>query len=208
MAVEDGDVIQVTVSIDLTEAVVAQNIFYWRLVDPIPDNPTAAQIIAVLDTKLTAMYNDIAAYIADEVLVDEFDANKIEWNVDYWETVETLGGAPLAVAGTAVQDQLPHGVAAVVTANTSRPQTRARKFFPGFGEDTVEESTWTGAALTALAALIVEWLTDQGVTGSALLEPVVVGQSGPSAGLIYALISAAASGIAGYQRRRKPGVGT
>lgn len=207
MAVNDGDVVKVVVDIDAPNLVIMQNVFYWRLDDPTPDNPSNAQIITALDTRVTDIYEQVDAYMNQDYLVDEFTAERIEWNVDVWETVENLGTAALAVAGEDLTGGVPHGAAATITAQTSRPQTRARKFIPGVGEDQVDESTLSGALLTALALFATSWLTDQLVTGSAELIPVVVGQSGASAGLVYPLLSTAASGIIGYQRRRKPGVG-
>lgn len=207
MAINDGDVVKVVVSIDAPNTQIMQNVYYWRLQDPTPDNPSNAQILSALDTKLTAMYQLIDQEMANDYLVDEFWTDKIDWNGTFWETVESLGQTALAVAGTSANDSIPHGCAATMTAHTSRPQTRARKFLGGIIENNVVDSTLSGSLLTALATFATSWLLDQGVIGSAYLEPVVVGQSGPSAGLIYLLLSAAASGISGYQRRRKPGVG-
>lgn len=208
MAVSDGDVLKVVLSVEAPDIVVAQNVWYYRLDDPVPDNPTNTQIINTLQTKFQAMATDIAAVLSDEYTWDVIKTDRIEWQVDHWETVENLGEKNVLVDGTAIQDAVPHGVAGLITAVTSRPQTRARKFLAGFGEGEFADSTLSGTLLTAMAALIVEWLTDATVTGSAVLEPVVVGQSGPSAGLIYALVAAAANGIGAYQRRRKPGVGS
>lgn len=205
-----GDIYKVVVSIDLPSLVIAQNVYAWELSDPTPDSPTNTNVMNALDGKLTAMYNDIAAQVADDVLVDVFDADKVEWNaVDkYWETVESLGQQPLAVAGTNVDDAAPHGCAGVVTADTSWPKTRARKFFPGIAEGAFTDSILDGATLTALSALIVEWLADIIVVGNADLIPVVLAVSGSQEGTALRLLAAAAGAIVGYQRRRKPGVGS
>lgn len=207
MAVNDGDIIKVVVNIEAPDLVVMQNVYYWQLDDSVPDSPSTAQILTALVTRLQAMYETVDAQIVDDYLFDDFSAERIEWNVDKWETVENLGEGLLDVAGESAGDAAPHGIAGVLTAQTARPQTRARKFIPGFAEGSMVDSTLNAAILTGLANFAIAWLTSQGVVGSAELVPVVVGQSGPSAGLIYFLISAGASAIAGYQRRRKPGVG-
>lgn len=208
MAVSDGDVLKVVLDISQPSAVVGQNVFYWQLDDPTPDNPSNAQIMTALDTKLTAMIGDIQTATADDYTYGDFIASKIEWITDKWVTVEDLGTGAVNVTGSSVNDSAPHGIAGTITAYTSRPQTRARKFLPGFSKLEYTDSTLSGTLLVALAAYVVEWLTNQAIVGSAELAPAVVGQSGPSAGLIYLLLSAAANGIAGYQRRRKPGVGS
>lgn len=207
MAVNDGDIVKVVVTVNCPDLVIAQNVFYWELDDPTPDNPSNAQIVTACDTRLDDMYSKWDDGMGADYLVDEFTVERVEWNVDKWETVENIGTNPLAIAGIGAGDSPPHGIAAVITAQTSRPQTRARKFLPGIVEGQVLDSTISGTVLGYMAQFIVSWLTNQTVVGSAELVPVVLGQSGPSAGLVYALISAAASAIAGYQRRRKPGVG-
>lgn len=207
MAVTDGDIVKAVVTLTGPTQGIAQNVYYWRLDDPTPDNPSNSQILSAVDTRLDDMYAKIDDAMDTDYDVDDFVLSRIEWNVDHWETVENLGESTLAIAGIYVGDAVPHGVAGIVTAQTLRPQTRARKFLYGLAEAEIADSTWSGAVLGWIAQFIVSWLTDQVVVGSAELIPVVVGQSGPSAGLVYALISAGASALAGYQRRRKPGVG-
>lgn len=208
MTVSDGDILKVVVSWECPSAVIAQNVWYWTLDDPTPESPTNGQIISTLDSELSAMYNDIQSALSTEYEVEDFKTDRIEWNVDTWETVENLGLNDLSIVGGNALDAVPHGVAAVITGTTTRPQTRARKFFPGFGENLFEDSTLQGTIITALSALVVEWLSGRTVVGAASLEPVVLGQSGASAGLVYLILEASINAISGYQRRRKPGVGS
>lgn len=208
MTVQDGDIVRVRAFIELPSLVEAQNVYYWKLDDPVPASPSNTQVSDALDTKITAMYEDLEGEVTDEMTVDHIEIEKIEWATDHWETVENLDDRSILVAGTTTADMVPHGAAAVITGNTSRPQTRARKFIPGILEARTLESTLTGPALAALGAYAVEWLTDLLLAGSAYLVPAVVGQSGPSAGLSYLLTEAIVSSIIGYQRRRKPGVGS
>lgn len=209
MAVTDGDVIRCAVNIALPDLVIAQNIWYWQLEDSVPNNPTNAQVVTSVDNELTALYEDIEAVMTDGATVLDADIDRVEWEIDHWENKENVGIATLAIVGNdAVNDMAPHGCAVVVTANTPRPQTRARKFFPGIVESAFLDSDLGGTILTALTQLGIEWLSGRLVTGSAELVPVVLGQSGASAGLVYPLVSAIVNGLVGYQRRRKPGVGS
>lgn len=208
MAVTDGEVLKVVTSITAPDSVICQNVFYWQLDDPVPNSPTNSAILSALDLKLTALYETVDQLIHSDYNVDEAKVDKVEWQTDHWETVENIGIVDVSVVGTSVAGAAPHGVAVTLTGNTTRPQTRARKFLPGFSEGEMANSTLSGTVLTALALFATEWLADELVGGSAYLVPAVVGQSGPSAGLIYLLASAAANAITGYQRRRKPGVGS
>jgi len=208
VAIVDGDLLRVSVNIALPDLVVAQNVYYWQLSDPSADEPSHAQIVSALDTKLTAMYEDISPGMADTTTVLDADVDKIEWDTDHWENTENVGIATIAEVGGNEDDMAPHGVAGVVTANTDRPQTRARKFFPGFVDQMFTDSDAVTNLVSWLTQLTLEWLTDRDVIGNAVLVPVVAGQSGASAGLIYPLVSAVVNAIAGYQRRRKPGVGS
>lgn len=207
MAVNDGDILKVVQSITCPTLVHAQNVYYWRLDDPTPDNPSTAQILAAIDTRLDDMYQKVNNEMSNAYEADNFTVERIEWNVDVWETVENVGTGNIAIVGDQPGDAAPHGCACVVTAQTSRPKTRARKFLPGVIEVDFEDSTLNGTVLGVLAQFVISWLTAQSVVGSAELVPVVASQSGPTAGTIFALISAVTPAIVGYMRTRKPGVG-
>lgn len=207
MAVSDGDVIKVVQEILMPLSVEGANVYYWQLDDPTPDNPSTAQILSALLTRLQALYGAIDQNIVTDYEFPVFTAERVEWDGTKWETVENLGEGLTNEAGEAVTNAVPHGVAAVVTATTSRPQTRARKFLPGFQNIDVVDSEWAAGALTALSNFSTAWMTDQAVVGNAFLVPVVTSVAGPTAGTVFALVTGIVAGISGYQRRRKPGVG-
>ena len=163
MAVGDGGILKVVVESSGPSESIAQNVYYWQVNDPSSYEPTNTQIMTALDTKLTAMFNDIASTLSNAYTWEDFTVVEIEWNVDKWETVEDLGTEVLNETGGSANDAPPHGVASVITAYTTRPQTRARKFFQGHVEGDYEDSVLSGALLTALSALVVEWLTDQAI---------------------------------------------
>lgn len=208
MAVTDGDVMRCTVSITLPNAVVAQNVYYYQLDDEFGVAPSNAAIGAAIDTQLTNLYQAIEAVMVTGAEATHVEIDKIVWDGAGWETVENLDQRLIGVSGTEVTDMVPHGVAPVITAGTSRPQTRARKFIAGVAEDLMTDSDLGGTALAALADFAAEWISSYVVSGTADIVPVVVGQSGASAGLVYLLINWVVRSIVGYQRRRKPGVGS
>jgi hypothetical protein len=210
MALPDGTILKCVVTIELPDTVIAQNVWHWRLRDPESIEPTDIQILNAIENHLEDIYTNLQSSIANDVLVDEVDVDVVEWNPteEYWETVLNVGSRVLGINGSNATDAVPHGVAAAITGDTAQPRSRARKFFPGFAENGVDDSTWSGGVLTALAAAIVDWLTDRMVYSTAVLEPGIPGEGVLSAGVWLPLISAAAQGIAAYQRRRKPGVGS
>lgn len=209
MAVTDGDVVRVSVNISLPDLVIAQNIFYWQLDDPDSDNPGNAAVTSNLGTKLTSMYGEIEPNLPDSVTILDAAVDRVEWETDHWEVKENVGVDTLAIVGDdAVNDMAPHGCAGVITAHTSRPQTRGRKFFAGLLEGQFVDSDIGGTLLTALTDLGIEWLIPEALAVTAELIPVILGQSGVSAGLIYPILGLTVNSIIGYQRRRKPGVGS
>lgn len=208
MTVQDGDVIRVTLNATMPDLVVAQNVYYWQLDDPVPDSPTNDQIRAAIDAKLTAMIGDIQSIVVNDVEFTNAEIDRVEWETDHWETKENLPTAVISTVGTETTDMIPSGCAAVLTADTSRPQTRGRKFLPGFYEAGATDNDWIASVQTALTAFAVEWALNRLVTGSAELVPAVLGMSGASAGLIYPIAAIIVNSLVGYQRRRKPGVGS
>lgn len=208
MAVNNGDLIKVVQTIGCPSNVIAQNVYYWLMSDPAPDNPSNAQVVAAVDTRLDDMYSQLDAEMSDRYEATTFTVERIDWSVDHWETLENIGTGDIAVQGEDVGGVgMPHGNAAVVTCTTSRPQTRARKFLPGFNETLVDDSELGAAILAVLATYASSWLSAQVVVGAAELIPAVASQSGPTAGTIMMLATAVVNSIVGYQRRRKPGVG-
>lgn len=207
MPLNDGDVCKVVLEILMPETAIGANVFYWQLDDPTPDNPSTAQVLTALVTRLQDMYGAVDQDINLGYSFETFSAERISWDGLKWETVENLGEGLVGEDGESVVRGLPQGNAGVITAQTTRPQTRARKFIPGFRTDAQDDSVWIAGVLTALGNFATSWLTDQAVIGSAYLVPVVVSVAGPAAGTIFALVTGTVAGISGYQRRRKPGVG-
>lgn len=206
MPVADGEVLRVTVFIDAPDSVIMNNVYHYQLSDPNPDNPTDAQILTALDVEMTAIYEAWDDEMSAEYDVDRLECDKVEWNAvdDIWEVVDNIGSVVLAIPGLGISDASPHGCSANISFSTSDPKRRGRKFFPGISEDGVDDSTLIGAVQTVLAAMGVAILADRAVTGGANLIAGIPTTLGTFLPLIVAIVNT----ISGYQRRRKPGVGT
>lgn len=208
MAVSDGEIIKVTIECVCPDLVIAQNVYWYRLDDPTPDNPSNSQIVAAVDTALDDMYSAINGKISTQYEFDDYTVDKVEWDGTKWEVTENLGLGGINIVGLNSGDAFPHGVAAVVTGRSTRPQSRGRKFIPGYVESFANDSTWVATVITDLVAYGLEYLLDRTVVSAAQIVPIIASQSGPTAGSTFDLIEALIPLVSGYQRRRKPGVGS
>lgn len=199
----DGDIYKVLLEIEMPNVQLGANVFYWRLDDPEAVEPSKESVTNAIEAHLETMYQEIDQLISDEYTFSDAYIDRIAWDGAKWETVEDMGSEVINITGTETGDACPHGVACVVTADTPKPKTRARKFIPGVIETAFTDSSLNASLVTALVAWAARWLTDKVVTGSAKLVPGVVTKLGTWEPIILAAVNA----IAGYQRRRKPGVG-
>jgi len=198
------DCFRADVLITMPNSVLGMNSWTYYLWDPTTTNPGDGAIVSAIGNKLTAIYQDIQAMVSTAVEFVEVEISRIEWNGTKWIVDEYINTVDLNVVGNDATDMAPHGVAAVVTGHTDYPKTRARKFFPGIGEDNISGSTISAGLLTLLANLAVEWMADYGLGGDAYLVGAALSTvNGQLAEIIRTTIPA----YAGYQRRRKPGVG-
>ena len=174
MTVSHEDILRVTLVWDLPGTVVGNNVFYWKFDDPQADEPTDSAIITSLVTKVSAMVTDIQSHLSTDITADDIEVDKIAWNVDKWEVTENIGEGLIDITGTNTTDAIPHGVAALVTAKTAKPKTRARKFFPGIAENEVTDSTLSSTLLASLANLAAEWLSEVAPSTNSELIPIVI----------------------------------
>lgn len=208
MAVTDGDIIKIVQDVVGPSLSVAQNVYWMRLDDPTPNSPSNSQIVSTVEGYLDDMYNEVLPRMSNAYEVADFTVERMEWDGEKWEVVENVGTGDTALTGGSTDDALPHGCAAVITARTERPQSRGRKFLTGIVEDWASDSTWVATVLTDLADFALEYLSSRGVVGASALEPIIASTGATTGGQIFDLLLAAVPAIVGYQRRRKPGVGS
>jgi hypothetical protein len=205
---ENGDIFKATVTISLPSLVEAQNVFYWELRDENLGTWEDSWILDRIPGALDDFYTELLSRIANDVEIMDVNIDKVEWQTDKWVVVDTLGTVDLSLNGSNATDATPHGVAATLTCETDQPKSRGRKFIPGIAENDFTDSTASGALLTALTAALAVWLSDIGLSGVAVLVPGIVSVGLVGAGNFYEFTAGIVNSIAGYQRRRKPGVGS
>lgn len=202
MSVSANTILRVVGEVVMPATSLAQNVFYTKFLDDGGSNDDQ-DVIDDCAYWVDQIYNELTSQMSTlitpgECVVYQWDPIDLDW--------DELGSAALSDVFAGAGDMLPHGVAAVVTGRTVDPDVNGRKFFPGFVEAMCSESAWSGTALTALALAGAEWVTPYtGIeTGSGFAPGVwSTVQSEFKAFVINYIINA----IAGYQRRRKPGVG-
>jgi len=207
MPPSNQELYRATVTFDMPDQTIAQNVYAWMLSDPTGLIDVDQDIGDCIQTALTTMYGYLLAYLDAAVTIRDVAVEAIAWATDHWEIVRWLGAWVLDDDGTGATQMMPHGVAALVGAGTNSPFTRARKYIPGIAEGAIDGGTLSSAFFAALANYGAEWVSNQLIETGAQLIPKVLSTGGPNIGTAKELTTYAATDIPAYQRRRKPGVG-
>lgn len=202
MAISSGTILKVVVSLLMPDSVIAQNIFYTVITDLVTSD-AEDDVVDDMIIWVEAMYTDLIGNLSDQmagsdVKVYEYDPIDEDW--------DEVGSNTWSVTFTGTGDMIPHGVAAICYAKTLDPDVQAGKYIPGITEDSFSESDLNAGLVTDLAQFCATWVG--GFTGTN-----TGGTVGPgvwsTVGAVFKLFNGnyVINGLAGYQRRRKPGVG-
>lgn len=194
-----NDVYQIAARMLLPDDSVAVNVFYCRQDDvaPVDEEDT----LIVLSSWVSRMYEDIEGLMDNEITFIESAIFKRNVVLDTWVGV---GDFDITATPTVEQEMVSHGVAFVMRASTAVGKIIARKFLPGFGEQHITQSLWSGTVLTAVASFALEWITDFIASGGSFTP----GTWSTSLNLFMPFTGESFLNIRnGYQRRRQPGVG-
>lgn len=201
MAVADGTVLRIVGQLLFPDDVIAQNVFNLVFADTGGSNDDEDVISDCVDW-LEGMFGNITALIDEDVDTDEIFVYFYDFVDDDWDE---LGASTWDVTFSAAAGMLPHGVAAVILGRTIDPDVSGKKYIGGMQETFVDDSTLGTSMINAMALLAADWITPfVGSATGADFAPVVWSPTRTNA---YLLRSASVNAIAGYQRRRKPGVG-
>lgn len=202
MSIEAGAILRVVAELIMPGSTVAQNVFYAQFNDTGGSNADQDVVDDLVDW-VDDIFNQIVNQMSDtitagEVKVYQWDALDLDW--------DEIGSNVATFAPADVGEMLPHGVAAVMTGRTFDADVNGRKFFAGFSEGEQDGSYWVALALTNLLLAGAQWLTTFAgtATGSTFYPGVWSVAQVVFRRFVDNLI---VNGVAGYQRRRKPGVG-
>ncbi|GAI53633.1 unnamed protein product, partial [marine sediment metagenome] len=170
MAVIDTDILRVVASMLWSDGNVAQNVFNCVVsggVGPYTDSDVADDMEDWLDN----MYANITAGVSDELDGNSVTVYKYDSGDDDWDEVfsQAWGWNP-----TAVGDQLPRGVAALIRMWTEDPDVQGKKYIAGWNETDCTDGLFPAPSLVTFLAFAADWvLPFVGATSGATFTPGV-----------------------------------
>lgn len=202
MSIQEGTILRVVANHVEADGSIQQNVFNCVLTSA-GGSDDEEDVASDMEDWVTEMFNNLTAFLRvewdpGEVVTYEYDSGDDDWD----EVGSEVGSWVTSGAG----DPLPRGVAAVIQGNTMDPDIRGRKYIGMMDENNHTDEVWVSGLLTALAAFAADWVT--GFVGSATGATFTTGVWSPTKTTFVAFgTSVIINAIAGYQRRRKQGVG-
>lgn len=203
MTISSGTVLKVVASLLLPDDVIAQNVFNAVVTD-LSTSDAEEDVVDDCVDWIEALYSDVADQIADVVTASDVKVYEYDDIDDDWDEV---GTGDNTVSFTAIGEMVSHGVALIAHMRTIDPDTQGTKYIPGCAESGVNASNLGGAPLAAMADFVATWFTPfVGAETGGTFSPVVWSPTDTTPRA--AILSGYVNGQVGYQRRRKPGVGS
>ena len=202
MAIVNDDVIKVVQAVVLPDTVEALNVFYF--VCDFQAEQSEEDVVAECEAWIENIYGAIDGNMSDGAAMGLMQV--YEWVAGAPPEWNKIGEGTPDVTFADVTEMLPHGCSALIRAYTTRGKTIGRKYFPAFTENAQEDGSWVSGCLANLA-------TASGLWGS-------IGAIDPNNALVPGVYSATTQFVheltdefvipvhPGYQRRRRPGVGS
>jgi len=205
MTVLANDILKVVVEIVLGDFTISQNVHYFRADTNTPHLDSV--VLGVIEAWVEAAYDELDQDLCDDfaigtstVHVIKFDTGDMDWLTEYF-----VGQFVPTFAMSNSSEPLPNMSSAFITLNTSRPQSRGRKFLAPFGENRQAATVLINDAVTAVTAFADAVLDDISLGAGGDLLPGIV-RAGVDSFLTFT--GATITDILGTQRRRRPGVGS
>lgn len=210
MSVVPGTVVQATVKSVLPESSVMENVFHFIVQGPAGSSSEDETVVTALTTRLEAVWAEFDEYISQNMgpYVAHFDI--VQWEIDQWGIFRHLGDQGMTVLNTAIDDDLPVGVCALLTFSPIYLRRTGRKYFGGFTEGSnMDEghmnAVTQAAVLAGGVALTSTVIPLPGTPSDLYAEYCILNRSDD----LYNLpISLGINENWSYQRRRKQYVGS
>lgn len=203
MSISEGTIIKLAAGMLLADESVAQGIFWLVVEDVIGSGPLDEEdVIEAAGNWIDILYAHIEGNINDDVIPGIVDV----WEVDGpTGDLTPIGDGIQTWVPSQVSEQLPNGVAAIIQMKTANTDVTGRKFLPGFTEIGIADNNWGSGSLTQMALFAADWALAYDDPNDVRLLPGVYSNTFNNFFLATGVV--VINGIAGYQRRRKPGVG-
>ena len=199
-----GSILKIAANIILNDEQEAINVFWASLDDNVGTGPLDDDdILEAAGNWMDQLYDNIKIDIVNEVLGGIVEV----WRVDPSDGDQTPIGDDLALwVGGAAGDAFPNGVAAICSLKTQDTDVTGRKFIPGYAEDAFTDNNIDANPLGRLILFAADWATQYTDPNEVIFNPGVWSQT--KLDFVLATGVTVVNTIAGYQRRRKPGVGS
>lgn len=198
---EQGDVIRLTIIIEMPASVIANLVTYFRQVGvtSTDDATVADDFVSKIETDFLAelegvVSDDVAWTRADFAL---WDTVLEEWNTFAQVPLTGLQGGSIGTFDT-------HATAGLVKFFTNQARRQGRKYLPGLISTTIASSLWNGSAVSNMLSWGAEWV--DGWVGDTV--GFNMGVWNETAGFKAFTGDVEVNDQAGGQDRRMPGVGT
>ena len=204
MAISEGTVIKVAQNILLPDEQIAVNVFWYVVADDAGSGPLEEEdVVAAAAARMDDLYEEITGAMSDVCIGGQVEV----WSVDQATgDLTPLGEQAATWEGISTGDMLPNWVAAICAMKTTNTEVTGRKFLPCFAEVGATDNNLTAGNLALLVAFASEWDNIFISAADVILTPGVYS----TAKALFYLASGTtiSNSVLGYQRRRKPGVGS
>jgi hypothetical protein len=204
VSIPEGTILKVAQNILLPDTQTAVNVYWAVLAEDGGSGPLEEEdILEAAANWMDDLYSEIVDNIANTVigtLVEVWEVNPADGDLT------PIGDEATTWVGAHTGDALPNGVASINAMKTSNTDVTGRKFIPGIGEINATDNDLTSGALARSVLYAVAWATQFIDANSVTFTPGVWSMT--KLNFFLATGTVIANAILGYQRRRKPGVGT
>lgn len=194
-----GDLFRVVIPFTITAVGKAANVLAFEVID---GTCTDAELLAGAELWIESVYSEWLGLVRNTMSHDEATCWEMTYSAPDWEVSRIVGYFTPDVTYTEIAENVPIGIAALVTTKTIKPRTFGRLFLAGLSIDQVDADVLNATTLTDLAAGAAELIASFSV-GTATARYCVLAKGG----LWFTASAAISNELVAYQRRRKPGVG-
>lgn len=195
MTVFANDVIRITHNMNLIGSGVISNVYHFKNMSGL--TLSSNEVLADVEDWLTGLVSELDDFMVAPLYFVDYKV----YNVT--KDTPVGSGASPGVNGTVSTDELPSGVAALITLDTGVKKTIGKKFYGGCAEAQTLDGNWTAAMMLILESLM-DYLYD---TQTLNTHEWLPGSWNNILNTFAPFISAIVRSIPAYQRRRKAGVG-
>ena len=196
-----GDIIRCALTYASPGASDQKNVFWYEVQDMGIGNPAMLQELADFFTNVWhPTWENIAADTSQMV-----DISVDIMNPDGTVKVN-VGVEPLGLLGDEATGVLPPADSGYLLAQTALPKSRGSKYVPGIAEGSIADGEFTNTALAFLLVMALEYILPVTTGVGAVLFPGILSRAAQV--FVEFLPESSSTDIVGYQRRRKPNVGS